>query len=999
MTNDFQRMLRDAISMIVNEVNRANNNNRNGIGPEAGGRPEGVKRKWEEFNEGGRKNEGRLKKKHKTGIKNNSCKKCGKTHGGECRQGSNRCYRCGRPDHFIQDCPEAKIGITCYNCGKTRHLSTECPERRKSITCFACGEVGHTRTNCPKIIKNPEPLKMIPARGGQQPNTLGKAFALTVDEARREPDVVTHTFLINNVPTTVLFDSGASVSFVSDKFSKILNKPMMKLVKPILVETAMGRNVKIVNNIEGCSIELEGHEILVTLFPLTLEGFDVVLGMNWLSKIETQIECKKRMVCLQAQDGSQILVYGDRMKSTVKIISMMRAEKLIDHGCVAYLAHVVDTEIKPNTIEDVPVVSMFPDVFPEDLPGIPPDREVEFKIYLVPGAKSIAKTPYRLAPSEMKELMTQLEDLLDKGFIRPSISPWGAPVLFVKNKDGSMRMCIDYRELNKQTVKNKYPLPRIDDLFYQLQEASWEVQFLGHVINADGILVDPSKVETVMKWNPPKTPTKIRSFLGLAGYYRRFIQDFSKITTPLTKLTKKDAKIVWGAEQQSAFDELKKRLTQTPVLALPEGNEDLIVYSDASYLGLGCVLMQRGKVVAYASRKLKPHEANYPTHDLELAAVVFALKIWRHYLYGVKCTIYSDHKNALSRKNEHPPNRVKSCQLIITPDFLTQLKNIKVEALKEENVKEERIYGQVKLLEENDFGIKTRSGRMWVPRLGNFRSSILDEAHKSRYSIHPSAIKMYQDLRKHYWWPGMKFNVMQYVNRCLTCAQVKTEHQRPYGRMQPLKIPQWNESYTSERLAELLINEIVTKHGVPISIVSDRDTRFTSRFWKKFHDQMGTKLLISMAYHSQTDGQSERTIQTHEDMLRACIIDYGGSWDDHLAMAEFSYNNSYHASIGMPPYEALYGRRCRTPVCWGDVNQREIGNLDVVRSVSEDLKRIKAHMKAAQDRQKSYADKRSKPIEFQVGDYVLLKVSPWKGVIRFQKRGKLSPRYIGPFKI
>ncbi|KAD3640641.1 hypothetical protein E3N88_29864 [Mikania micrantha] len=162
---------------------------------------------------------------------------------------------------------------------------------------------------------------------------------------------------------------------------------------------------------------------------------------------------------------------------------------------------------------------------------------------------------------------------------------------------------------------------------------------------------------------------------------------------------------------------------------------------------------------------------------------------------------------------------------------------------------------------------------------------------------------------------------------------------------------------------------------------------------------MGTKLLISTAYHPQTDGQSERTIQTLEDMLRACIIDYGGSWDDHLAMAEFSYNNSYHASMGMPPYEALYGRRCRTPVCWGDVNQREIGNLDVVRSVSEDLKRIKAHMKGQQDRQKSYVEKWSKPIEFQVGDYVLLKVSPWKGVIQFQKRGKLSPRYIGPFKI
>ncbi|KAD7117538.1 hypothetical protein E3N88_04806 [Mikania micrantha] len=189
------------------------------------------------------------------------------------------------------------------------------------------------------------------------------------------------------------------------------------------------------------------------------------------------------------------------------------------------------------------------------------------------------------------------------------------------------------------------------------------------------------------------------------------------------------------------------------------------------------------------------------------------------------------------------------------------------------------------------------------------------------------------------------------------------------------------------------------RHGVPVSIVSDRDTRFVSRFWKRFHESMGTRLNISTAYHPQTDGQSERTIQTLEDMLRACIIDFGGSWDDHLPLVEFSYNNSYHASIGMPPYEALYGRRCRTPVCWGGVGQKEVGSKAAVLDLTEKLQLVKARMKAAQDRQKSYADKRRRPIEFEVGDQVLLKVSPWKGIIRFRKRGKLSPRFIGPFRI
>ncbi|KAI3797434.1 hypothetical protein L1987_32691 [Smallanthus sonchifolius] len=257
---------------------------------------------------------------------------------------------------------------------------------------------------------------------------------------------------------------------------------------------------------------------------------------------------------------------------------------------------------------------------------------------------------------------------------------------------------------------------------------------------------------------------------------------------------------------------------------------------------------------------------------------------------------------------------------------------------------------------------------------GELRPKILDEAHKSRYSIHLGTNKMYQDLRKEYWWPGMKYEVTKYVSKCLTCSQVKAEHQKPYGKIQPLDIPEWKwehitmdfitklprtakghdsiwiimdrlmksahflpirEMFSSKRLAEVFINEVVARHGMPLTIVSDRDTRFTSRFWKRFHEAMGTRLHISTAYHPQTDGQSERTIQTLEDMLRACVIDFDGSWDSHLPLAEFSYNNSYHTTIGMPPYEMLYGRRCRTPVCWGEIGQKELGSLEVVRETSE----------------------------------------------------------------
>ncbi|GJV79994.1 putative reverse transcriptase domain-containing protein, partial [Tanacetum coccineum] len=379
----------------------------------------------------------------------------------------------------------------------------------------------------------------------------------------------------------------------------------------------------------------------------------------------------------------------------------------------------------------------------QDLPGLPPTRQVEFQIDLVPGAAPVARAPYRLAPSEMKELSEQLKELSDKGFIRPSSSPWGAPVLFVKKKDGSFRMCIDYRELNKLTVKNRYPLPRIDDLFDQLQGSSvyskidlrsgyhqlrvreedipktafrtryghyefqvmpfgltnapavfmdlmnrvckpyldkfvivfiddiliysknkqeheehlkiilellkkeelyakfskcefWipKVQFLGHVIDSEGIHVDPAKIESIKDWASPKSPTEIRQFLGLAGYYRRFIEGFSKIAKPMTKLTQKKVKFEWGDKQEAAFQLSKQKLCSAPILALPEGSEDFIAYCDAYKKGLGAVLMQREKVISYASRQLKIHEKNYTTHDLELGAVVFALKIWRHYLYG-----------------------------------------------------------------------------------------------------------------------------------------------------------------------------------------------------------------------------------------------------------------------------------------------------------------------------------------------------------------------------
>ncbi|GJS39190.1 putative reverse transcriptase domain-containing protein [Tanacetum coccineum] len=582
---------------------------------------------------------------------------------------------------------------------------------------------------------------------------------------------------------------------------------------------------------------------------------------------------------------------------------------------------------------------------------LPRFREIEFRIELIPGATPVAKSSYRLAPSELEDLSRQLKELQDKGFIRPSSSPWEAGGMFVKKKDGSFRMCIDYKELNRLTIKNRYPFPRIDDLFDQLQGSQFfskidlrsgyhqlrvheddipktafrtryghfeftvmpfgltnapaifmdlmnsicrsyldkfvivfiddiliysktqeehvehlrlvlellkkeklyakfskcefwlrEVQFLGHVINGNGIHVDPSKIEAVKNWKAPRTLTEVCSFLGLAGYYRSKTFD-------------------WGEEQELAFQTLKDKLCNAPVLALPDGPEDFV-----------------NKEV------------------LELCYTGFE--------YG-------------------------------------------------------------------------------FPLKGEVRTLILDEAHKSMYSVHPRANKMYYDLRDRYWWPRMKKDIVDYeviaidfvtklprtssgIDIIWVCWVI-VDRLTKSAHFLPMR-----EDYKMERLARLYLNEIVARHGVPISIISDRDSRFTSRFWQSMQEALGTRLDMSTAYHPQTDGQSERTIQTLEDMLRACVLDFGMSWDVFkLILGVFVINNSYIlvCSVSFEDSPLLYEKCCRRPSVRADVQE-----------TTEKISQIKDRLKVARDRQKSYADKRRKPLEFSVGDYVLLKVSPWKGV-------------------
>ncbi|GJS21935.1 putative reverse transcriptase domain-containing protein [Tanacetum coccineum] len=525
---------------------------------------------------------------------------------------------------------------------------------------FGCGEKGHFKDKCPK------------AGTSRMMELVGEL--MVIENPQQNPNVVTATL---------------NTSYE--------------------IELADGKVVSTNTILRSCTLVLCNHVFKIDLLPTRLGSFDVIIGMDWLAYHRALIDCYEKIVRIPLPNGKILEVQGERPEKDLRSLACIKV-------------------LRKKKLDDIRVVRDFPEVFLDDLLGLPLVREIEFRIDLIPGASPVVRSPYRLALSEMLELSNQLKELQEKGFIRPSHSPWGAPVLFVKKKDGSMRMCIDYRELNKLTIKNRYPLPRIDDLFDQLQGACcfsaidlrsryhqlkvreedipktafrtryggtlgttsciwvtnaclpaifmdfnnprllsvwdkfvivfiddiliyskseeehevhlkmildllkkeklyakfskcefWlqEVQFLGHVVNHDGIHVDPSKVESVKNWKTPESSTEIRSFLGLAGYYQRFIENFSKIAKPLTLLTQKNKTYVWGDKQDEASNSERRNYAMLLVLALPDGPvrlcRSLVMHQKQ---GFGGVLMQQGKVIAYASRQLKKHEKNYTTHDL-----------------------------------------------------------------------------------------------------------------------------------------------------------------------------------------------------------------------------------------------------------------------------------------------------------------------------------------------------------------------------------------------
>nr|GEU71858.1 putative reverse transcriptase domain-containing protein [Tanacetum cinerariifolium] len=687
-------------------------------------------------------------------------------------------------------------------------------------TCYECGSQGHFRKDCLKFKNN--------NHGTQGGNATTPAKVYAVGHAGKNPN--------SNVVTDHYYD----------------------------IKLADERLIGLNSILRGCTLNFLNHPFNIDFMPVELGSFDTIIGMDWLAKYHAVIVCAEKIVRIPW--GNEILiVHGDGSnrgnETRLNIISCAKTQRYIQKGCHVFLAHITtkktEDKSKKKRLKDVPVVRNFPEVFPEDLLGLPPTRQVEFQIDLIPGAAPVARALYRLAPSELKELSEQLQELSDKGFIRPSSTPWGAP---------------DMKE-QEEHLKAILELLKKEELYAMFSKCEF-----------------------------------------------------------------------WIA----------KKLCSVPILALPEGSKDFVVYCDASHKGLGTVLMQR-------------------------------------------------------EKNED------------------------VGGMLVENLKDPKKL-RIEKLEPHTDETLCLNGKSWFPCYGDLRTMIMHESHKLKYSIHLGSDKMYQDMKRLYSWPNMKADIATYVSKCLACAKVKAKHQRPSGLLvQPkkpeskwdnitmdfvTKVPKSTQGYDAiwvivdrltkfvifvpmretdpmEKLARMYLKEVVARHGILVLIICDRDPRFASNFWKSLQKALD----MSTAYHAETDRKSERTIQTLEDMLHACVIDFRKVWVNHLPLVEFSYNNSYHGSIKAAPFEALYGQKCRSPICWTEVEEAQLLGPELIQETTEKIIQIMQRMQAARDQQKSYADLKRKLMEFQIRDRVMLKVSPWKGVVRFGKQGKLNPRYVGPFKV
>nr|GEW35050.1 putative reverse transcriptase domain-containing protein [Tanacetum cinerariifolium] len=702
-----------------------------------------------------------------------------------------------RTERATRECPTASRALQegghcapkCNNYKRAGHQARDCKSpvfaannqrapmaNQRVVTCFECRLQGHYKKDCPKLKNN--------NRRNQAENSRATARAYAVGNIGKNSDanVVTGTFLLNNRYASILFDTSADRSSVFTAFSSLINIVPTTLDHDYDVELADGKIIRVNTIIRGCTLNFLNHPFNIDLMPVELGSFDVIIRMDWLVKYHAVIVCDEKIVCIPF--GNEILILhgyesNNEHESRLNIISCTKTQKYLLKGCHVFFAHVTtkkaEDKLEEKRLEDVPIVQDFPKVFLKDLSGIPPTQQVEFQIDLIPGT-----APYRLAPSEMKELSDQLQELSDKGFIRLSSSPWGASVLFIKKKDGSFRMCIDYRELNKLTVKNCYSLLRIDDLFDQLQGLS--------VYSKIDLR---SSYHQLRVWGEDISKTVIRTHYG-----------------------------------NYEFQVIPFGLTNAPAVFMDLMNQLYAKFSKCEFW---------------------IPKAQFLGHVIDMA-------------------------DALTKTERVEPLWVRALVMTIGLDLSKQILEAQTEARKPKYLEAENVGGMlVESLRESE----------------NPRKEKLEPRADGTLCLNNRS------------WFSCYADIATYVSKCLTCLKVKAEHQKPSHLLVQPKIPQWKwDNITMDFITKL-----------------PRSSNGYDTIWKA----LGTRSDMSTAYHPHIDGQSERTIQTLEDMLRACVIDFVNGWDRHLPLIKFSYNNSYHMSIKAAPFNVLYGRKCHSLVCWAEM--------------------------------------------------------------------------------
>ncbi|KAK1648945.1 hypothetical protein QYE76_066750 [Lolium multiflorum] len=871
---------------------------------------------------------------------------------------------------------------------------------------------------------------------------------------------------------------------------------------------------------------------------------------------------------------------------TKALVGPDKACKWLSNNGEMKVSHMVrvDFEIGPykDSIDfDVVPMTEFGDVFPEEVPaGLPPLRGIEHQIDLIPGASLPNRAPYRTNPEETKEIQKQVQALLDKGYIRISLSPCAVPVILVPKKDGTWRMCVDCRAINNITIRYRHPIPRLEDMLDELSGAAvfskidlrsgyhqirmkegdeWKtafktkfglyewlvmpfgltnapstfmrlmnhvlrefigkfvvvyfddiliysrnesdhtihirhvlqvlrdnqlygnlekctfckdkVIFLGYVVSQHGVEVDESKIEAIQNWPTPMNVSQVRSFHGLAGFYRRFVPNFSTIAAPLNDLTKKGVVFEWGAAQDHAFDELKRLLTSAPLLALPDFNKQFEIECDASGIGIGGVLMQEGRPIAYFSEKLSGAKLNYPIYDKELYALIRVLEVWQHYLWPKEFIIHSDHEALKYLKAQSTLHKrlAKWVEFIESFPYIIKHKkgkdNIVADALSRKNMLLTQLDVKIPGLEilcdlyatDHDFaepyrlcalgkawekyhihdGFLFRANKLCVPE-SSVRLLLLQESHAGGLMGHFGREKTLLMLADHFYWPKMRRDVDRYVKRCITCNKSKSKL-KPHGLYTPLPAPTtpWEDismdfvlglprtkrghdsifvvvdrfskmshfiachkSDDASHIANLFFREIVRLHGVPKTIVSDRDVKFMSYFWKTLWRKLGTKLLFSTTCHPQTDGQTEVVNRTLSQLLRSMIKKNLKEWEECLPHVEFAYNRAVHSTTELCPFEVVYGFKPITPLDLLPLPIHERVNMEASKR-ADFVKKIHVKTKELIEKKgKSNAARKNmkrKEMLFKPGDLVWVHFR--KDRFPQLRKSKLKPRGAGPYKV